>query len=272
MTEQAYQNIRFTASELNHEYGPNVHILSEPFALTQLARLCSIETVAPEVSHLVRSLYQHMLRVVVNQEFPRTTVSLPTRMASLVAGAAYEGEIIAPETRVTTVDIARAGILPSQVCFDELSALMRPEAVRQDHLMMSRVTAEDQKVTGAGIGGMKLAGPVDGRVLLFPDPMGATGSSLSTAIQFYKDKAENQPPAKIITLNLIVTPEYVKRLTQDHPDAQIYAFRLDRGKSPDEVLQTSPGTHWDRESGLTENHYIVPGGGGFGEILNNALE
>jgi hypothetical protein len=38
------------------------------------------------------------------------------------------------------------------------------------------------------------------------------------------------------------------------------------------VLKTIPGTRIDEERGLTDTHYIVPGGGGFGEILNNALE
>jgi uracil phosphoribosyltransferase len=27
---------------------------------------------------------------------------------------------------------------------------------------------------------------------------------------------------------------------------------------------------WSEESGLTDKQYIVPGGGGFGEIMNNA--
>ena len=138
--------------------------------------------------------------------------------------------------------------------------------------MMSRLTAENQQVTGAGIGGVKLAGPVDNRILLFPDPMGATGSSLSTAISFYKEQAKENAPTKIITLNLIVTPQYIKKIRTDHPEALIYAFRVDRGQSPAHILESKPGSQWDLESGLTENHYIVPGGGGFGEILNNALE
>ena len=71
-------------------------------------------------------------------------------------------------------------------------------------------------------------------------------------------------------MNLIVTPEYLRRLTTDHPDVQIYALRLDRGMSPPEVFETLPGTHWDKEKGLNEKQYIVPGGGGFGEIMNNA--
>ena len=153
MSEVTYRELHYQSSELKHHYGPNVHILSDPFALTQLARLCAPGTVVPEVSNLVRSLYTHMLRSVVNREFPRKTVASETRMAAVIPEAAYRGQIIDPATRVTTVDIARAGILPSQICFDELSALMNPQAIRQDHLMMSRLTAEDHKVTGAGIGG-----------------------------------------------------------------------------------------------------------------------
>ena len=72
-------------------------------------------------------------------------------------------------------------------------------------------------------------------------------------------------------MHLIVTPEYLKALQKAHPDVQVYAVRLDRGLSTEEVLQTVPGTHWDRERGLNEHDYIVPGGGGFGEVLNNAL-
>jgi uracil phosphoribosyltransferase len=40
--------------------------------------------------------------------------------------------------------------------------------------------------------------------VLFPDPMGATGSSLSTAISMYKKKVPGKI-RKIVCLNLIVT-------------------------------------------------------------------
>jgi uracil phosphoribosyltransferase len=71
-------------------------------------------------------------------------------------------------------------------------------------------------------------------------------------------------------MHLIVTPEYIRRVTEAHPDAIIYALRLDRGLSPTRVLKTAPGTHWDEERGLNSIQYIVPGAGGVGEILNNA--
>jgi uracil phosphoribosyltransferase len=32
----------------------------------------------------------------------------------------------------------------------------------------------------------------------------------------------------------------------------------------------APGVEWERERGLNEQSYIVPGAGGMGEVLNNA--
>ena len=60
-------------------------------------------------------------------------------------------------------------------------------------------------------------------------------------------------------------------MQKDHPDVEIFAIRLDRGLSSREVLQTIPGSDWDNERGLTDIHYIVPGAGGVGELLNNSL-
>lgn len=99
--------------------------------------------------------------------------------------------------------------------------------------------------------------------------MGATGGTLSTAIAMYREKVAGNP-RKIVCLNLVVTPEYLRRITTDHPGVLIYAIRLDRGLSPADVFGTAPGKFWDKERGLDERQYIIPGGGGFGELMNNA--
>jgi uracil phosphoribosyltransferase len=146
---------------------------------------------------------------------------------------------------------------------------LKPSNVRQDHVVMSRVTDEQGHVTGATINGDKAGESVDGRIVLLPDPMGATGSSMDTAIEYYKEEVDGDA-AQIIVMHLMITPEYIRRITDNHPDVHIYALRLDRGMSPDDVLEARPGARWDEESGLTDNDYIVPGGGGFGELMNNA--
>ena len=72
-------------------------------------------------------------------------------------------------------------------------------------------------------------------------------------------------------MHLIITPEYIKKLSEAMPDIQIYAVRLDRGLSSQDALESTPGTYWDQEKGLNEKHYIVPGAGGLGEVMNNSF-
>lgn len=267
--ETLYEALSYRACELEHRYGDHVHILSDPVLLTHLARLCAQQTVQPSINQLVSTIYYDTLRQVANNEFPRATVSMETRMIAHTPKGVYHGEIIDQSTKVVTVNIARAGTLPSQICFDTLNQLLDPTGVRQDHLIMGRTVDEQDRVTGAAVGGRKIGGNVDGRIVLFPDPMGATGSSLSRAINLYKQEVEGEA-TKYIAIHLIVTPEYLRRVTTDHPDLLVYAVRLDRGLSPAHVFDSIPGTHWDDERGLNDHQYIVPGGGGFGEIMNNA--
>lgn len=267
--DAVYHSATYRLSELEHAYGPGIHVLGDPLALTQLARLCSSMTTQPEFNRIVARLYRHLLTAVLNVEFPRTRVRVPTRMASEYPQAVLDAELIDPSTRVVCVDIARAGILPSQVCYDLCNEVLDPAQVRQDHVIMSRVTGDDDAVTGAEISGGKIGGSIDGRFVLFPDPMGATGSSLATAITHYK-AVYGTNPARIITMNLIVTPQYIRTMKTLHPDVVVYALRVDRGMSDASVLSTRLGDRWDEENGLTDKHYIVPGGGGFGELMNNS--
>jgi uracil phosphoribosyltransferase len=269
MRDHAYDCIPYRPSEMEHRYGARVHILADPLALTQLARLCAKGTVQPEVNRLVGELYRGLLRVVVNAEFPRREATTPTRMIDHTPRGVFQGETIDSEVRAITVNIARAGTLPSQITYDFLNTLLDPRLVRQDHFVMARVLDQASKVIGAQISGSKIGGDVDDAILLFPDPMGATGGSICMALDTYKQSVVGTP-RKVIAAHLIVTPEYVKRVTTQHPDAVVYALRLDRGLSAPEVFETVPGTLWEQERGLDDRQYIVPGGGGFGELMNNA--
>ncbi len=250
--------------ELDHRYGPNIHLLDDPYMRSLLAELSQPQTVQPRLNWLLQSLYDGLLRAVLNNEFPCKMASIVTRM-----GAEYRAEMLDPSTRVISVDIARAGIKPSMICYDLLSTVLDPAGVRQDHIIMNRVTNEAGVVTGAAISGTKVGGPIEGRILLFPDPMGATGTSLSEVVKFYRGLGRGTP-AKLVSLNLIVTPEFLARVARDLPDLVVYAFRVDRGLSAPDVLAMVPGQAWDREKGLNDHDYIVPGAGGLGEVLNNA--
>ena len=267
--EKTYESSDYRAWELEHEYGPKVHLLSEPYLLTQLAVLCSPDTVQPRVNDIIENCYRSLLVRVFNQEFPRLLRTMDTRMVQSTDRGRYHGLSIDPTTPVVTVNIARAGTFPSHIAFHMLNQFLDPSAVRQDHLVMDRTTDAEGQVTGAAIHGSKVGGPTKGRIVIVPDPMGATGSSLIQALEYYQ-KAVEGPPAKVIHVHLIVTPEYIRAIHEKFPDVEIYAIRVDRGMSPPDVLETKPGERWSEEVGLNDQQYIVPGGGGFGEILNNS--
>lgn len=265
----AYQNINFDRYQMDHCYGPNVHILTDPVSLGQLADLCLLETTQPVINNLVRELYQFLIRSVVKWEFPIEEITIKTRMGHVDEKGYWTGLVIKKQTKVVTVNIMRAGALPSQVSFDFFNRILDPSFIRQDHVVMSRIINEDDRVTGSMLHGSKIGGSIDRAMLMFPDPMGATGSSISAIIRHYKEHVIGEP-AKIFALHLIITPEYIKKILSDHPDVIIYALRLDRGASASHVLQQKPGLLWDLESGLNDKDYILPGGGGFGEIINNS--
>jgi uracil phosphoribosyltransferase len=269
MVDVAYAESRFKGPEIAHRYGPGVHLLDDPLAWTLLSRACSPETGQPDVGRLIRTLYEMLARTVLAAEFPRARVDIPTRMVSSHPEAVYRGLALGRTTKAVTVGIARAGTMPSQVVFELMNEVLDPALVRQDHLFMSRQTNEHGEVIGATWHDAKIGRDVGDRWVLFPDPMGATGSSMVSAVNYYRTALEGTP-AKCIAMHLIVTPEYIRRVLHDHPDLVVYALRLDRGLSPARALKTEPGTHWDEERGLNDHQYIVPGAGGVGEILNNA--
>lgn len=77
--------------------------------------------------------------------------------------------------------------------------------------------------------------------IIIPDPMLATGGSLSMAISELKIRG-----AKDITAGCIISaPEGIKRINQDHPDVDIFTCTID--------------------TGLNEIFYIYPGLGDFGD-------
>lgn len=270
--DKHYLGQKFHLSEMEHRYGKNVHILSDPALFSYLATLCEPATRPPAAHELLRILYESLLRIVVSQEFPRKPSRVVTRMAAKhPSEGTFTADLVDRDQPAVAVNLARAGTYPSHLCYSMLNYLLDPDRVRQDHILMSRETNEQSQVTGTAVGGCKIGGPVENAIVLFPDPMGATGSTLIQALDIYKNTPRSGRAKKFVALHLIVTPEYLKNVQKRHSDLVVYALRLDRGLSPPDVLSTRLGEKWDQERGLNGEQYIVPGGGGFGEILNNAF-
>ena len=86
------------------------------------------------------------------------------------------------------------------------------------------------------------------KTVILVDPMVATGGSLCDAITVVKSKL----PKKIISLNIIGSPEGVAILEQKHPDVDIYIAQID--------------------DTLNENMFIIPGLGDAGDRSYNTPE
>ena len=269
--DRQYENVTNGRRELEHEYGDKVHISSHPVVLTELARLCSEECHQPQFNRIIRRVYRHLIREVVGECLPQITVDSETRMKSENPEGVYRGPIVEPDTPVITVDVARAGIIPSDVCFSFLSELLDSDGIRQDHLILSREVDEHSGEVGIDVCADKVGGTIQDNYVIFPDPMGATGTSIDTALSYYKEQMPGEAET-LITANLMVTPEFVQNITDKHPDVHIFAARFDRGLSSKRALNSVPGKYPDEESGLNDRKYIVPGGGGFGELMNNAWD
>ena len=267
--DRQFERLEYRPPEIEHRYGAGIHILKNPLALTMLARVCQEGVTQPEVNRLIGELYRGLVHDVVATELPRRQVTVPTRMIEHTPRGVWSGEAIAADTAAVVVALARAGLWPSQVTYDFLNQILQPRGVRQDHLSLGRQVDADGRVTGAALGSAKIGGPIEGAVLLIPDPMGATGSTVSKVLGHYQAAVLGKP-LKIVAIHLIVTPEYLRHVRHHHPEVIVYALRLDRGLSTPRALRTEPGTHWDEERGLNDTQYIVPGAGGVGEILNNA--
>lgn len=265
-----YSNLNYTFSEIEHLYGNNIHILKDPYLLTLLERISSPQVIQPMLTTYVKKAYLGLFNQIIPNSFNKITINSPTRMNEIHSEGVYNGEVIDPNSKVVCVDLARAGMIPSQLIYEELNFIINPENIRQDHFYAARVVNDKNEVVGVDISGSKIGGDVEQAYVLLPDPMGATGGTICEAISHYKKNVKGTA-LKFITAHLIITPEYIQKVKAAHPDVEIYTLRLDRGLSTEKALKSIPGTHLAEEKGLNANQYIVPGAGGVGELLNNSF-
>ena len=261
--------------ELDHRYYPEIHILDDLVATTMLARVRDRETKQPELNRLITELYRFLIWRVVAQEMPHQHLEVSTPMVDNLPmddamRGVWSGTVLDRRTRAAVLSIARAGTLPAQVCYDFLAGLLGGNAVYMDCLSMSRTTDQDHKVTGAAIHGAKTTATIQGSYLIIPDPMGASGTTLCQALEYYRSTVSGKPEG-IIAIHLMVTPEYIRMVREKWPTVRVYALAVDRGLSTPEVLRTVPGEHILKERGLTDTQYVVPGAGGLGERITNVF-
>ncbi|MCB0377129.1 MAG: uracil phosphoribosyltransferase [Bdellovibrionales bacterium] len=260
----------FQLSEVEHNYPKNIHILNNGYLNTLLTKISQAKTIQPHFNSLLSQAYRELLIQVLNNEWPMIETECATRMTAMHPEQKYKGKVFDDQQKAVCVDVARAGMVPSQVIFDMINHFTNPIGVRQDHVFASRVTDERDQVTHTSLSSSKIGGDIENALVFLPDPMGATGNSLCEVVNHYKKKVEGTAK-RFISVHLIITPEFIRKVCETHPDIQVYAARLDRGFSTSEALKQPPGSLWDQEKGLNEQQYIVPGAGGVGELINNSF-
>lgn len=264
------QNSETSMKEKPQAYGRFCHLLRDPFLESILARFSQESSTQPEISRLVRKLSAGLLQAAVNSLFGMSDQTIKTRMLKFHAEAEFSQSLISRDQKAVVVDLMRAGILPSQEIFEALHEILPATQIRQDHILINRAVDQNERVTGVKLSGHKIGGSIQDAYVFIPDPMGATGGSLESVMKLYEG-LNLGVPRKFVALHFIVTPEFLKRMKPYAHQLEIFCLRVDRGLSPADVLAKVPGEDWDRERGLNEKQYIVPGAGGIGELLNNSF-
>ena len=134
--------------------------------------------------------------------------------------------------KLAVVPILRAGLGMT----DGILALVPSARVGHIGLYRDEVTHEPHEYF------CKLPSPISERVIVVTDPMLATGGSAVEAINFIKQHGG----VSIKFMCLIAAPEGLKRLSETHPDVQIYVGQLDRQLNEDAYICPGLGDAGDR--------------------------
>ena len=141
------------------------------------------------------------------------------------------------EEKIVVVTVLRAGM----PMLDSVMELL-PDAVAGFLAMKRNETTHESKLYYDRLPDCK------NKTILLVDPMVATGGSMVDALDLIKTRE----PARIITLNIIGSPEGLEVINNAHKDVDIYISQIDEK--------------------LNENKYIIPGLGDAGDRAYNTPE
>ena len=206
-----------------------IHELSNPVATTLLNHLRETQTDALRFRHII----QELTRLLAYEALKSETLedqTITTWQGEQTFGFIKEEDLI-------FVTILRAGlpmIESVSALFPKASsgflAMKRDEKTHQSILYYDRIPE------------------CKGKTVIIVDPMVATGGSLCDAISVIESKS----PKKIISLNIIGSPEGMAVLEQKHPDIEVFIAQIDKK--------------------LNEHMFIVPGLGDAGDRSYNTIE
>lgn len=135
------------------------------------------------------------------------------------------------ESEIMVVSVLRAGLSMHDAVIETLNlsisgflGIKRDEATHQSHLYYDRV------------------GDCRGKTVILVDPMIATGGSLCDAIEVVKNKGAT----KIISLNIIASPEGIQKVESSYRDIEIFIAQIDEGLNAEKFIIPGLGDAGDR--------------------------
>jgi len=201
-----------------------LHVMDHPLILHKISMLRSKETGTKDFRELICEIAL-LIGYEATRDLPVSEYTVSTPVAEAVGYRLPR--------QVCLVPILRAGL----GMVDALLTLI--PAARVGHIGLYRDPQTLEPVEYY----CKMPPDLAERIVLVLDPMLATGGSAAAAITFLKQRG-----AKMIKmLNIIGSPEGVKKVTDAHPDVDLYLGSLDEK--------------------LNDHGYIVPGLGDAGDRL-----
>jgi uracil phosphoribosyltransferase len=209
--------------------GNNLLIINHPLIKRDLTYLRDKNT----PSSLFRSILKRLTSLMafeVTKDLATTTKEVETPL-EVTEGHELKDEIV-------LVPILRAGLGMVDAFLEIL-----PEA-RVGHIGLYR----DEETLKPVDYYFKFPKNIEKSVVIILDPMLATGGSVCAAVSYLKERGAK----KIKVVSLIAAPEGINKLTNEHPDVQIYIAVLDRQLNQKGFILPGLGDAGDRIFG-TEN-------------------
>ena len=151
------------------------------------------------------------------------------------------GEVVVERVagkKITVVPILRAGI----GMLDGVLSLVPGAKVSTVGISRNEQTLQAQTYFE------KLVSELDQRLAIVLDPMLATGGSMCATIELLKRSGAKE----IRALVLVAAPEGIARVTQAHPDVEIFTASIDQGLNDDGYIMPGLGDAGDRIFGTKQ--------------------
>ncbi|MBT4031045.1 MAG: uracil phosphoribosyltransferase [Campylobacteraceae bacterium] len=205
------------------------------YELSNLVTKTLITTLRDEKTQAIA--FRHTIAELTKQLVYEASKELPIKQKTITTWQGQNSFDCLDEENIIVVTVLRAGmpmldsvveLLPN--CIAGFLAMKRDETTHESVLYYDRLPDCTDKT------------------IILVDPMVATGGSMCDAIELIKSRN----PSKIITLNIIGSPEGLKVVESSHTDVNIYISQVDERLNDDKYIIPGLGDAGDRSYNTPE--------------------